>query len=149
MDPYTHNGGRLGDEDMVEFADKLGFQYDDSLAHYFRTAQAAYAFLRDKGMIVIDLDGNGPEVMDDLYSYSPKRKRELYMLDRSDLPTSAPAGEMHNPLFCGTDQDVLQFLRRQRRANRLGMWTVYSVDDKDRAEGLSADEWLTEQESAA
>lgn len=49
---YHHEGGKGGDEQIVYFADALGFQYDESTAHYRSTAQRAEEFLISAGYTV-------------------------------------------------------------------------------------------------
>jgi len=49
---YHHEGGKGGDEQIVYFADSLGFQYDESTAHYRSTAQRAEEFLIGAGYTV-------------------------------------------------------------------------------------------------
>ena len=49
---YQHEGGKGGDEQIVCFAERLGFQYDPALRFYYSTAQAAENFLVDLGYTI-------------------------------------------------------------------------------------------------
>ena len=49
---YQHEGGKGGDEQIVYFAERLGFQYDPALRFYRSTAQAAENFLIGLGYTI-------------------------------------------------------------------------------------------------
>jgi hypothetical protein len=49
---YQHEGGKGGDEQIVYFAESLGFQYDPALRFYRSTAQSAEKFLVSLGYTI-------------------------------------------------------------------------------------------------